>query len=422
MRPLHAAQLLLAFVALTMCLVPAVYALEHEGDDDVDLDDIDEIQYTPETVVRESVPVTPAPRMQTAMNWKTLSMAELWVEMLMLLIFAIYLAAFVYGKRINRELARKWIRLTIDTWEAHFAHIGSNEGHKLIRDGPQDYIFYASGREYVKHVYGYLCFVARHDIFQWVMDFAQAKNKCDKVTLKFTLQDNIADQFLLAILPKYNVDSILKSRWDLANFPKARDFPGFPKDELSLLTDAPEFAALLWQDPYIRKTLLKSVGRDGKYRTASSMDTIIEEIILSNLPKTNPETIEAFENQPRVLTVTFRLPYVMDAVDDVKEMMNDIIELSMDIIDYIGRFGTLSAEAKAKIHKMHQAAINQILKAKEEKRKEELANKKIAEKKARDEKISQLSAEEQRKYEEKERKRLAKKNRAQMMKHGKAIL
>ena len=80
------------------------------------------------------------------------------------------------------------MRITLPSWEPQFAHIGSNEGHKLIRDGPRDYIFYASGRLYVQHVYAFIRLVARHDLVQWGLDYIQKRNLYDKVVHPITIQ------------------------------------------------------------------------------------------------------------------------------------------------------------------------------------------------------------------------------------------
>lgn len=58
----------------------------------------------------------------------------------------------------------------------------------------------------------------------------------------------------------------------------------------------------------------------------------------------------------------------------------------------------------------------------EEERKEELQAKKIQDKRARAEAATKLSPEEQRKFEEKERKREAKKAQSKMMKRGKLVM
>ncbi|KAI8918008.1 hypothetical protein BC831DRAFT_516334 [Entophlyctis helioformis] len=359
-------------------------------------------------------PVKPRP----ALDLNTLKLIDLWFEALMVLAMAAYFVLFTFGKRTNRELARHWMRMTLPVWEANFAHVGSNEGHKLIRDGPRDYIFYASGRNYVKHVYGFVRLVSRQDPIQWLIDYAQKKDLYDKVTLKVTFDDKVADPFVLSILPFRTNNKIVKSRWDLNNFTKPRDLPGMPKDEYQLATDAPEFSNALWKNEKIRAMLFKSLGLSATGEGTPAKYPMIDEIIFSDLPKTKPETMEALQ-VPRTLTVVFRLPNVVKPTDEDVRTITELTEFVMELIDLVGEHGSFSNEGKAKVNKLRLGAVDTINKAQEEARKEELAKKKAAEKKARDEQVAKLSPEEQRKYEEKEKKRELKKSQSKLAKRGK---
>ncbi|KAL2917839.1 Coiled-coil domain-containing protein 47 [Polyrhizophydium stewartii] len=357
-----------------------------------------------------------APR--SRLSFADASLSDFWFEAIMIVLAVVYFISYTYGKRANRELARKWMHLTLGSWDAQFAHIGSNEGHKLIRDGPRDYIFYASGRLYVAHVYGNVRLVARHDFVQRSIDFLAGKDQYDRVSLKATLNDKIADPFIFAILPRKNADSIIKNRWDLRDFPKARDLPGFPKSEYTLLTDAPEFAAMVWDDPKFRKAIFASLGLDESGKGSPLDEPLIDEIILTDLPKTKP-TSTAQLSVPRTLTVSYRLPTTLATDEAEASRVIQVTETLFDIIDYLGQHGSLSLDGKSKVNKLRAAAEEAVLRSEEAARKEELAKKKATEKKAKEEQVALMSPEEQRKYEEKERKREMKKQQSKMMKRGK---
>ena len=46
-------------------------------------------------------------------------------------------------------------RVTSEIWENNFAHTGGDKA-KLVRDGPRDYIFFASGRAHVLDMYTFI--------------------------------------------------------------------------------------------------------------------------------------------------------------------------------------------------------------------------------------------------------------------------
>jgi hypothetical protein len=44
------------------------------------------------------------------------------------------------------------------------------------------------------------------------------------------LNDEESDGIVFAILPRLKAASITNNRWDLDNFAKPKDYPGFPKE------------------------------------------------------------------------------------------------------------------------------------------------------------------------------------------------
>ena len=54
----------------------------------------------------------------------------------------------------------------------------------------------------------------------------------DRVTINVALdKDDSSDPIIFGILPRKRASAILKERWDLDNFTKPKDYPGFPKDD-----------------------------------------------------------------------------------------------------------------------------------------------------------------------------------------------
>ncbi|KAJ3275360.1 hypothetical protein HDV01_000652 [Terramyces sp. JEL0728] len=298
-----------------------------------------------------------------------------------------------------------------DLWAQHFAHVGDNDGHKFVKDGPRDYIMYGSGRIYVEKVYGLIRLEPRHDWIEYFMDKLSIGKVYDKVTINCVLNSEESDDITFAILPRDSASSILKKRWDLDNFPKPRDLPGFPKQVYTLLTDAPEFTNLIWGLPSVKKALWGSVGKDENGDDVSGYP-VLEQISLSNLPPFKPEKLEDLK-QPKTLQLVFKIPELSAESLPLQSIASQV---AFDIVDTIGKHGRLSAEGKQKAKRLRTAAEQTILKQFEEERKRELADKKVAEKKQLLENIQKLSPESQRKAEEKLRKKEQKKQQAKKMK------
>ncbi len=120
-------------------------------------------------------------------------------------------------------------------WQENFHHIGDDLGHKLVRDGPRDFIIYASGRLHCQKVYGFINLYPRHDMISQIFDMASAAPARDRVHINVFLNEDEIDPVVFAILPRSKVASISKQRWDINNFPKAKEFPLFPKEVVNII-------------------------------------------------------------------------------------------------------------------------------------------------------------------------------------------
>ena len=126
------------------------------------------------------------------------------------------------------------------------------------------------------------------------------------------------------------------------------------------------------------------------------------------------------EITPGSRNLVFKMRIPLDD-DDVK-LVQDALLLAIDIADYIGQFGKMSAATNERIDKIRQQAIIHLQKEEEKKRKEELADKKIKEKRLRDAAAMKLDPDSQRKYQAKEDKKEAKEKAKRSAKSGKMIL
>ncbi|KAI9093727.1 hypothetical protein DFS34DRAFT_595969 [Phlyctochytrium arcticum] len=423
--------LLLAFLALAHT---ACASSSEDGDDDFDEDD--DVDYAPPVSTRKlgrnQIPLDTAGSVKasTAGNfWDDNKISDFTLEIFLVAGTIAYLVSHYVGKGKTNDIARNWIALTLPTWEHNFASVGNAPGHKLTRDGPRDYVFFASGRRHVKSVYGQLHLAARYDIYQWLLDIVQPEKAKDTLTLIATLNEEESDPVVFSILHKKIAADVKKQRWDLANFQQdeftaARDgsFPGAPfPGDYQLRCDSKEFVTGLWEEERIRRALYTSIGLD-RNGNGTPLHTLIEQIILTDLPTVKPESLEDISQAGKTITMTLQLPNLANLDDRESEAIVASVDLLLAIVDYVGQCGRLSQDTLAKSLKMRQAAEVTLRRIEEQKRKEELAQKKFQQKKDQSQLVAKLSPEEQRKHEERERKKQLKRDQSKKMKKGKVMM
>lgn len=180
--------------------------------------------------------------------------------------------------------------------------------------------------------------IARHDPLQMLLDKVMGRSQVDSLKLQVTLQPGSIDPCVLALLStedKKKRDAngaLLESRWDLGKFAKPCSVPGMPKDLYMALADAPELMGHIWANPKLRVRLLEKSS--------------IEQIILSDLPRVRPATLEDMSDLPLVLTVSFQLPDLALGQEEIQETLSASVEFLVELIDTLGSHGRLSADVR----------------------------------------------------------------------------
>ncbi|KAJ3112104.1 hypothetical protein HDU96_004939 [Phlyctochytrium bullatum] len=350
------------------------------------------------------------------LNWKNIDPWDFQYEALAVVGLIVYLALHYYGRSINLAVAKGWLQATLPVWDANFAHVGDEKKYTLIRDGPADFLFYASGRLHIQKVVGYIKLLPRFDIVSYLANAVTPDTapEYDRVVLEMTL-DPALQGLVFALLPKRTSNKIVKKRFDLQDFTNPRSHAKFPKDHYVLLTDCPEFANVLFEDESFLNTLWASVGLNVKGEGKQLRFPAIESIILSDQHKVLPNTIEELYTAPKMLTATFVIPQKATEFD--VQLMMQLVRTLMDIVDYNAQMH-FSAETRSKLKKIRQGAEEKVSKKLEEAKKAELAKQKQEALRKKEQEISKMSPEEQRKWEEKKQKAEMKKR----MKRSKIIM
>ncbi|KAJ3213737.1 Coiled-coil domain-containing protein 47 [Dinochytrium kinnereticum] len=396
----------------------AAIATASSSDDDVeDVEDVDDDEPIATKSAWSPPLATPGSSQVRSqqLNWGAISIWDFQFEMVAVIGLAVYLALHYYGRSVNLGIAKKWLQATLPVWESNFSQVGDDKKYTMIRDGPNDFIFYASGRRHVQRVYGFIRLLPRFDLVGYLKNITVPDvQQHDKVVINITL-DKSLQGLVFAILPKRTSAKTIKSRYDLADFAIPKTYPRFPKEQYVLLTDAPDFAATLMEDERFVSTLWASVGLNEKGEGKLLRHPVIESIILTDQEKVLPKSIEGLKDMPKTLSATFLIPPNPTEFDT--QLMIDLVSSLMDLIEYLAQY-PFTTDAKSKLKKIRTAAEDKIMKKLEEARKEELAKMKQEALKKKEQEVSKMSPEEQRKWEEKKQKLEMKKR----MKKGKVTM
>ncbi|KAI8827097.1 uncharacterized protein EV422DRAFT_563175 [Fimicolochytrium jonesii] len=409
--------------AFATLLATAAAAPEFDDEDDDDWARAEEASQLKAPRPRSSAGGEPSARQYSLGD---VELRHIYREAIILGALLAYLISWLINRQKYKRIADEWFNITKDTWIRNFSLVGTTYSPGLIRQGPRDYLLYLSGRAHVRSVYTNITIAARNDPVQMILGLFFESIPYDTAAFTARLPSAESDSQVFGIFLKKLVPRVMRTRWDFRELPKKRDMAStagrLPSEEYAVFAEAPEFLATLWAEPEIREIFWASVGLDSEGKGTPFDEPLIESVLLSDMPTEEPYKLEDLTSQPKTLTVTYRFPDLTKLDDKQRQAIAKVAELPVILLDYIGQQGKLSVDGKAKIAKVRQAASQKILRAAEAERKEELARQKLQEKRARDEQVTSRTPEEQRKYEERERKKDLAKSQKKKMKKGKMTL
>ncbi|KAI8812250.1 hypothetical protein BJ742DRAFT_735926 [Cladochytrium replicatum] len=298
-RPKHLFLLLVLVLALASFARAATNGLAflafHDGDfvagaiqdEDDDFTEPDPEQAAPTAEAKRSFFSGPPAKVIPRVATRPARVTDFLSEIGLALALVVYMIYYYLNSEANVPLVKAWYDNTDQIWSSNFAAMG-NPDAKVIKDSPRDYVFYATGRMYVKYLYGYLRFKPRHDLLQSIIEYVWPIEH-DELVYKIALNDNESDDFVFAIVRKDKYKEISKERWDLETFGKPRtDLPNFPHQYYTLVTDAPEFATQVVSEPRIIKALWAAVGLNDRGQGTPLKEPYLESIELTDMPAEKP--------------------------------------------------------------------------------------------------------------------------------------
>ncbi|KAF7790803.1 hypothetical protein EIP86_001760 [Pleurotus ostreatoroseus] len=360
-------------------------------------------------------------------------------EVYILAVILFYVAFSFIGRRTNLSKANKWFEAHESLYAQQFSKPVQEGG--LTRDGNSDLFAFSTGRRAVSSLHTVFTMRPRHDFFQFAYQtlrgFVDLDWKVvDEVELDFTFQDNgNVPECIWAIVAKDELKGIKASRWDMS-FTRTTENASLPKSltvmsgrcsyysfERSMNSDTTEFADIT--DNILRP--------HGPFNLASALSDpaflpYFRSLSITDQPRTRPLAPLPASQHTKHLILSLTVPPSSDSAVTLP-----LVEAVFKLVDVVaatggwgiakgpgGRSGmglaqSLRPETRSKLRAIRENLHKELKEESVREQREEAENQKAAaKKKAEDERLSKLSAAEQKKQLDREKKRLLRKTQGKV--------
>ncbi|KAJ7498898.1 hypothetical protein FB451DRAFT_1203387 [Mycena latifolia] len=326
--------------------------------------------------------------------------ALLQTEAFLLLGLLSYVAFFFLGQWRNTRKATKWLDAHLPILEQQF----SKPKH-WVQDGYSDFFNFSTGRRNVASLHVIFALRPRHDFFQWAFQTLrtfvdlQYRPK-DSLQLDFRLlPGTLSHDFVWGIVSKDELLSFKDDRWDLT-FTKTSENPSLPS-KFSVMS---EFADVT--DGVLKAFPMAKVLDDLK------IAPYFRSLSITDQPRDRPTKPLSASQYEKHVILSLSVPSASRAADTA-----GIVAALFPFIDSLSKV-VLRPETKTKLKKVRDEIEKSIKIESEKDKKEEEAEalevKKAAKRKAEEERIAKLSASDQKKILERERKRSIRKQQGKV--------
>jgi len=317
----------------------------------------------------------------------------------------LYIACFFIGKSINARKTKSWFDAHKSILEQQFSKPQGKSG--LTADGFSDSFNFSTGRRNVASLHTIFTLRPRHDLFQWIFQIGrtlvdlQYRPK-DDIQLDFKLSpDALSSDFVWSVVAKDELVAIKDSRWDLT-FTKTSENPALSPG-LSVMS---EFAD-------ITENMLKPMGNFSisTFLNDARIQPYFRSLSVTDQPRERPEAPIPAERREKHVILSLSTP-------SNPSVTVDLVNAVFQLVDNLNKLN-LRPETKTKLKKIREDLDKDLKEESEREKNEELSqaadDKKAAKRKAEEERVAKLSAAEQRKYLEKERKRSIRKSQGKVV-------
>jgi len=362
-------------------------------------------------------------------------LSEFKAEGLILGFVAVFLLVHLFGARLNRNKAKKWMRAHAAPLASEFATVGfkgvplptlEKNGEDLVKQVEDsdlsksalkesslfEFTTYATGRANVAFVDVKLTLKKRFNplivISEYVLGFfmeslGQPEDVCEAILYPFDGQEeklvpsvpgaaelrpkdskSSYDNFVWGLVHKERMKQVRDDRYDVS-LTLTKDNSKLP-NWLTVMTESAEITDLI-----LTPELIKA---------AETAGDLFEYLIVTDQPVDRPTTVDETKPRKRIF-LKYRLPSDGDYTP-----LLPIFKIYLRLSDLLAQSAHFRPEVTRKVRLVREEAIKFIKKADEEEKAAELAAEREKARKAkRDAELSQLDAKAQKKYLEKERER-----------------
>ncbi|KAJ7908343.1 hypothetical protein B0H13DRAFT_2017186 [Mycena leptocephala] len=303
---------------------------------------------------------------------------------------------------LNKRKATKWLNAHLPVLQTQF----SKPKH-WKQDGYSDFFNFSTGRRNVASLHIIFALRPRHDFFQWAFQTLrtfvdlQYRPK-DDLQLDFKLFPGVlAHDFVWGVVSKDELLAVKNDRWDLT-WTKTTENSAVPS-KFSVMS---EFADVT--DGVLKAFPLAKFLEDPK------IAPYFRSLSITDQPRERPaKPLEPNEREKHII-LSLSAPSPSHAADTA-----ELVAAMFGLVDSLSKVA-LRPETKTKLKKVREETDKDIKKEAERDKKEEEAEaleaKKAAKRRAEEDRIAKLSAGDQKKILERERKRSIRKQQSKVAK------
>ncbi|KAF2398124.1 DUF1682-domain-containing protein [Trichodelitschia bisporula] len=372
---------------------------------------------SPNTVPTLQAAPTGAPYTKWYRVWERTSPSDFKQEAIILPFILLVVLVHLWGTRTNKRRANKWIAAVGPVLTSEFARVGwagkkDGEIEQMRENSPAEFITYASGRLNVAFLDAKLTLIKRYNplvrVGELLMGLAIESMPAPQERFEVTeypfdgketslvpkrsgdesgkVPNSVFDGFVWAVVNKDIMRQLREDRYDLS-LTGTRDHSKLPA-WATVMTESAEITETL-----LTPELVSAIERAGD---------LLDALVITDQPVERPTKLNETVPKKR-LTLSFRLPSDGN-YDNVLPLFQYFIRLP----DFLVSHGRFRPEAMRKVRATRDDEIRRIKKIDEEEKAEERKSNADREKKEkRDASLRNMSAEQQRKFLEKEKEKEA---------------
>ncbi|BFZ55231.1 hypothetical protein PYCC9005_002271 [Savitreella phatthalungensis] len=377
-----------------------------------------------------SVPLTF--RQNLATFWDRHTIDEFYFECFIMVVLAGYIMSHFSGSAANDDAAKKHFQKVYRLLHEQFAQVGpATTGAPLLKDTQTRFISYASGRKNVESVHVDITTKPRHDllvgyVFSSIYGlYFDQPSLVDRLELNFTLpRDNVPDGFVWAVVHKEVMRRLRLSDWDL-QFTKTQDLPDKLPREFVCMNELAETNDRLLTADFVT--------------AIQGAKDCLEYVVVSDQPVKQPNARAGDKSDELQATHaserTIRLSVLADKA--TTDQLSNLLSAVLALADTALPKTRITPNGKQRLISARNSTYNQLVAAAKQDAVEQKssfsdwvtggalsanANGRMTRKEQRDkearERISNLSASEQKKALSKERERALRKQQSKQSKRG----